>query len=129
MINNSADRVSRAVTNVIDNARKWSPPDGTVEIALRDGVLTVRDHGPGFRADDLAHVFERFYRSDDARRMSGSGLGLAIVKQAAEAHGGFATVTNAPDGGALVTRRLRIRCRATAPIGPRRAWLTHRRPS
>ncbi len=102
VINNSADRVSRAVTNVIDNARKWSPPDGTVEITLRGGVLTVRDHGPGFRADDLAHVFERFYRSDDARRMSGSGLGLAIVKQAADAHGGFATVTNAPDGGALV---------------------------
>ena len=62
----------------------------------------MRDHGPGFRADDLAHVFERFYRSDDARRMSGSGLGLAIVKQAADAHGGFATVTNAPDGGAIV---------------------------
>ena len=73
-----------------------------VEITLRDGVLTVRDHGPGFRAEDLAHVFERFYRSDDARRMPGSGLGLAIVKQAAEAYGGFATVTNAPDGGAIV---------------------------
>ncbi len=102
MINNSADRVSRAVTNVIDNARKWSPQDGKVEITLQGGVLTVRDHGPGFRADDLAHVFERFYRSDDARRMSGSGLGLAIVKQAAEAHGGFAAVTNAPDGGAIV---------------------------
>jgi two-component system sensor histidine kinase MprB len=102
VIDNSADRVTRAVTNVIDNARKWSPQDGTVEITLRGGVLTVRDHGPGFRADDLAHVFERFYRSEDARRMSGSGLGLAIVKQAAEAHGGFATVTNAPDGGAIV---------------------------
>jgi two-component system sensor histidine kinase MprB len=102
VITNSPDRVTRAVTNVIDNARKWSPPNGTVEITLRDGVLTVRDHGPGFRADDLAHVFERFYRSDDSRRMPGSGLGLAIVKQAAEAHGGFATVTNAPDGGAIV---------------------------
>ena len=102
VISNNADRVTRAVTNVIDNARKWSPPDGTVEIALRDGILTVRDHGPGFGAEDLAHVFERFYRSEDARRMPGSGLGLAIVKQAAEAHGGFATVTNAPDGGAIV---------------------------
>jgi two-component system sensor histidine kinase MprB len=103
VIDNSADRVSRAVTNVIDNARKWSPPGGTVEITLHDGVLTVRDHGPGFRDEDLGHVFERFYRSDDARRMSGSGLGLAIVKQAAEAHGGFATVANAPDGGGIVT--------------------------
>jgi two-component system, OmpR family, sensor histidine kinase MprB len=103
LINNSPDRVTRAVTNVVDNARKWSPPDGRVEITLADGVLTVRDHGPGFRAEDLAHVFERFYRSDDARRMSGSGLGLAIVKQAAEAHGGYAMVSNAPDGGAIVT--------------------------
>lgn len=103
LIFNSPDRVTRAVTNVIDNARKWSPPDGTVEIRLADGVLSVRDHGPGFRAEDLAHVFERFFRSADSRRMPGSGLGLAIVKQAAEAHGGYATVSNAPDGGAIVT--------------------------
>ena len=102
LIHNSADRVSRAVTNVIENARKWSPPIGTVEVTLKDGILTVRDHGPGFRAEDLPHVFERFYRSDEARRMPGSGLGLAIVKQAAEAHGGFATVANAPEGGAIV---------------------------
>jgi two-component system sensor histidine kinase MprB len=103
LIINSPDRVTRAVTNIVDNARKWSPPDGTVEITLADGVLTVRDHGPGFRAEDLAHVFERFYRSADARRMPGSGLGLAIVKQAAEAQGGYAMVSNAPDGGAIVT--------------------------
>jgi len=102
VIRNSADRVTRAVTNVVDNARKWSPPDATVEITLHRGILTVRDHGPGFRDEDLAHVFERFYRSDESRRMPGSGLGLAIVKQAAEAHGGFATVANAPDGGAIV---------------------------
>jgi two-component system, OmpR family, sensor histidine kinase MprB len=103
IIANSPDRVTRAVTNVVDNARRWSPPDGSVEITLAGGVLTVRDHGPGFRPQDLAHVFERFYRSDDARRMPGSGLGLAIVRQAAEAHGGYATVSNAPDGGAIVT--------------------------
>ncbi|MDE3134783.1 MAG: HAMP domain-containing histidine kinase, partial [Acidobacteriota bacterium] len=103
IIVNSPERVTRAVTNIVDNARRWSPPGGNVEITLAAGVLTVRDHGPGFRAEDLAHVFERFYRSDDARRMPGSGLGLAIVKQAAEAHGGYATVSNAPDGGAIVT--------------------------
>ncbi|MGH2835367.1 MAG: sensor histidine kinase, partial [Solirubrobacteraceae bacterium] len=103
IIVNSPDRVTRAVTNVVDNARRWSPPDGTVEVTLAAGVLTVRDHGPGFRVEDLAHVFERFYRSADARRMPGSGLGLAIVKQAAEAHGGYAMVSNAPDGGAIVT--------------------------
>jgi two-component system, OmpR family, sensor histidine kinase MprB len=97
------DRVSRAVTNLVDNARKWSPPDGAVEVTLRDGTLSVRDHGPGFSERDLPHVFDRFYRADDARRMPGSGLGLAIVKQAAEAHGGFVKAANAPDGGALVT--------------------------
>jgi two-component system sensor histidine kinase MprB len=103
IITNSPDRVTRAVTNVVENARRWSPADGNVEITLAAGVLTVRDHGPGFRVEDLAHVFERFYRSDDARRMPGSGLGLAIVKQAAEAHGGYAMVSNAADGGAIVT--------------------------
>jgi two-component system sensor histidine kinase MprB len=102
VIINSPDRISRAVTNLIDNARKWSLPDGIVEVTLHDGELTVRDHGPGFKAADLEHVFDRFYRADEARRMSGSGLGLAIVKQAAEAHGGAATAANAPDGGAIL---------------------------
>ncbi len=102
MIINSPDRVARAVTNVIENARKWSPPDGLVEVTLHEGELSVRDHGPGFEAADLSHVFDRFYRAEEARRMPGSGLGLAIVKQAAEAHGGFAQAANAPDGGAVL---------------------------
>jgi two-component system sensor histidine kinase MprB len=102
MIVNAPDRVARAVTNVIDNARKWSPPDGQIEVVLRDGALCVRDHGPGFKAADLPYVFDRFYRADAARRMPGSGLGLAIVKQAAEAHGGSAQAENATDGGALL---------------------------
>ncbi len=101
-IANAADRVARAVGNVVDNARRWSPSGGEVEVRLHAGVLSVRDHGPGFRDEDLQHVFERFYRSADARRMPGSGLGLAIVKQAAEAHGGFVSAGNAPDGGAIV---------------------------
>jgi two-component system, OmpR family, sensor histidine kinase MprB len=102
VIVNAPDRVSRAVTNVIDNARKWSPPNGRIEVTLRDGLLRVRDHGPGFKEEDLQSVFDRFYRADEARRLPGSGLGLAIVKQAAEAHGGFAAAANAPDGGAVV---------------------------
>ena len=106
------DRIQRAVSNLLENAVKWSPPGGSIEVGLRGGVLTVRDHGPGFPPDDLPHVFERFYRADRARGMPGSGLGLAIVKQAAEAHGGTAEARNAPDGGAL----LRLSFGDAAPI-------------
>ena len=97
------ERIARAVANVIDNARKWSSAAGAVEVRLQAGTLTVRDHGPGFAEKDLPHVFDRFYRADQARRMPGSGLGLAIVKQAAEAHGGRVEAANAPDGGGIVT--------------------------
>jgi two-component system sensor histidine kinase MprB len=102
LILNTPDRVSRAVTNVIDNASKWSPEGGTVEIVLRERQLFVRDHGPGFDPSDLPYVFDRFYRSPAARRTPGSGLGLAIVKQAAEAFGGTVHADNASDGGAII---------------------------
>jgi two-component system sensor histidine kinase MprB len=95
-------RIARAVTNLLDNARKWSAPDGLVEVELRDGVLTVRDHGPGFHQEDLPFVFDRFHRAKDARSKPGSGLGLAIVRETAEAHGGFVEAANAPGGGAIV---------------------------
>ena len=95
-------RIARAVTNLVGNAVKWSPDGGRVEVALSDGVVSVRDHGPGFADDDLPHVFERFYRAADARGTPGSGLGLAIVAQAAEAHGGSAEAANAEGGGALL---------------------------
>jgi two-component system sensor histidine kinase MprB len=102
LVDGAPDRIGRAVTNVIDNARKWSPADGKIDVRLRDGVLAVRDHGPGFADQDLPHVFDRFYRAADARRLPGSGLGLAIVSQAARSHGGTARAGNAPGGGALV---------------------------
>jgi two-component system sensor histidine kinase MprB len=98
-------RLERAVDNVLDNAIKWSPPGGIVDIRLADGVLTVRDHGPGIAEADLPHVFDRFYRAADARAQPGSGLGLAIVKQTVDDHGGGVTVANADGGGALVTLR------------------------
>jgi two-component system, OmpR family, sensor histidine kinase MprB len=97
-----AKQIDRAVSNLLDNACKWSPPGGVVEVRLSDGVLTVRDHGPGFAERDLPFVFDRFYRADSARGLSGSGLGLAIVRQAAEAHGGYAQACNASGGGALL---------------------------
>jgi two-component system sensor histidine kinase MprB len=102
VVRGHGDRIGRAVSNLIDNARKWSPPGAEVEIELQDGVLSIRDHGPGFQEADLPFVFDRFYRARDARKLPGSGLGLAIVRQTAEACGGFAEAQNAPGGGALL---------------------------
>ncbi len=102
VVRGEADRINRAISNLLDNARKWSPSGGVVEVSLRGGVLVVRDHGPGFGEHELGKVFERFYRSERARKLPGSGLGLAIVRQAAEAHGGYARAANADGGGALM---------------------------
>jgi two-component system sensor histidine kinase MprB len=98
--------LERAVTNLLDNAVKWGPPDGVIDVRLQGGTLTVRDHGPGIDAQDLPHVFDRFYRSVEARTLPGSGLGLAIVRRTAERHGGTAAAGNAPDGGAVLTLSL-----------------------
>jgi two-component system sensor histidine kinase MprB len=102
LVRGEPDRIARAINNVLDNARKWSPPDGVIEVELRAGTVSVRDHGPGFHEEDLPFVFDRFHRARDARSKPGSGLGLAIVRQAAEAHGGFVTAANAPGGGAVL---------------------------
>jgi two-component system sensor histidine kinase MprB len=102
LVRGEGDRIGRAITNLLDNARKWSPADGVVEVELRGGTLTVRDHGPGFHEEDLPYVFDRFHRAKDARGKPGSGLGLAIVRQAAEAHGGVAAAANAEAGGAVL---------------------------
>jgi two-component system sensor histidine kinase MprB len=99
-------RLQRAVTNLIDNAAKYSPPDEPVEVTLRAEQLTVRDHGPGISADDLPHVFDRFYRGAEARGRPGSGLGLAIVRQVADQHGGSVVAEPAPGGGTLMRLRL-----------------------
>ena len=101
-------RLDRAVANLLDNAAKWSPPGGIVEVALRDGELTVRDHGPGIAAGDLPHVFDRFYRATAARGRGGSGLGLAIVRHVAEGHGGSVRAETAPGGGALLRLALPV---------------------
>ena len=104
-----ADRVrlERAVINLLDNARKWSPDGGTVEVEVSGGELVVRDEGPGIEAADRPHVFDRFYRSAESRRLPGSGLGLAIVRQVAEMHGGAAWASAPPSGrGAELHRRL-----------------------
>jgi two-component system sensor histidine kinase MprB len=94
-------RIERAVTNLLDNAAKFSGSGATVSVTLgADGRLVVRDHGPGVPEAALPHVFSRFYRADEARALPGSGLGLAIVQQAATAHGGVTSLRNAAGGGA-----------------------------
>ncbi len=98
--------VERAVANLLDNAAKWSPPGGDVEVVVRDGELTVRDHGPGIDEEDLPYVFDRFYRASSARGLPGSGLGLAIVRQVAEAHGGQVVAERAEGGGTVMRLRL-----------------------
>ena len=101
--------IERAVANLLDNAAKWSPPGGEVEVGVRDGEVTVRDHGAGIAEEDLPYVFDRFYRASSARGLPGSGLGLAIVKQVAEAHGGTVTAEPAAGGGTLMRLRLNSR--------------------
>ena len=99
-------RLERAVANLLDNAVKYSPSGKPVEIELAGGELTVRDHGSGISAQDLAHVFDRFYRGAESRGRPGSGLGLAIVRQVVRQHGGTVTAERAPGGGTLMRVRL-----------------------
>ena len=94
--------LERAVTNLLDNAAKWSPPLGVVTVTLAHGKLLVVDQGHGIADKDLPHVFDRFYRSTESRTMPGSGLGLSIVRQVAERHGGAARASRAADGGAAI---------------------------
>ncbi|MCX5110471.1 HAMP domain-containing histidine kinase [Streptomyces sp. NBC_00378] len=99
--------LERAVVNVLDNAVKFSPSRGAIEVALRDGELTVRDQGPGIPADELPHVFERFWRSPSARQLPGSGLGLSIVARTVQQSGGEITLSPATDGpGTIASIRL-----------------------
>ena len=95
--------LTRAIGNLVDNAAKFSDAPTSVEVTVRLGSVQVRDHGPGVSAVDQPHVFDRFYRSADARSKPGSGLGLAIVDQIARNHGGSVRVENAVDGGAVFT--------------------------
>jgi two-component system sensor histidine kinase MprB len=94
--------LARAVANLLDNAAKFSPNGGPVEIVLTGRTLVVRDHGAGIPAEDLGHVFDRFYRSANARGRPGSGLGLAIVRQVAQSLGGSVSATLPPGGGTEV---------------------------
>jgi two-component system sensor histidine kinase MprB len=103
MVVGEAQLLERAVTNLLDNAAKWSPDGGTVRVSLVEGVVQVSDEGPGIEPEDLPHIFDRFYRSTEARTLPGSGLGLSIVKRAADRHGGTAEVSSTLGEGATFT--------------------------
>ena len=95
-------QLERAISNLVDNAVKYSPAGSPVEIAVTRTDVVVRDRGPGIAPEDQPHVFDRFYRSTLARTEPGSGLGLAIVEQIVQRHHGRVWATNRPDGGAEV---------------------------
>lgn len=97
------ERLARAISNLLDNAARHSPPEGVVVVTVDSHGVQVRDHGSGIDEADLPYIFDRFYRGVNSRGRQGSGLGLAIVRQAAEQHGGRVSAANAPGGGALLT--------------------------
>jgi two-component system sensor histidine kinase MprB len=100
-------KLDRAIANLVDNAEKWSPPRGPIDIDVRaTGEVVVRDRGPGIDPKDLPFVFDRFYRAPAARGLPGSGLGLAIVRHVAETNGGSVTAENAEGDGARLTLSL-----------------------
>ena len=101
-VNGSADRLRVAVRNLLDNAAKFGPPEGPVQVRLADGELTVRDHGAGIAPDDLPFVFDRFYRALSSRSAPGAGLGLAVVREIALGHGGEVAAEPAPGGGTVL---------------------------
>jgi signal transduction histidine kinase len=108
----SADLLGQLVTNLLTNAIHYNKPNGEIRVRIQsakgDAVLTVADTGPGIAAEDLPHIFERFYRADKARsRADGrSGLGLAICKAIVEIHGGSIDVSSQLGSGTTFTVRL-----------------------
>lgn len=113
-ITGDAERLAQVITNLLVNAIQYNRPDGEVRIKLEAqtglALLTVADTGPGISAEDLPHVFERFYRGDKSRTVSNgnAGLGLAISKAIVEAHGGTIEVSSKPGTGSTFTVRLPV---------------------
>jgi len=116
------DRIKQALMNMVVNALQHTPAGGKVQVAIactdECARLTVSDTGMGIDAEDLPHVFERFFRADKARSRTsgGAGLGLASVKWVADAHGGTVEVQSAPDQGSTFTLRLPLASEASLEI-------------
>ena len=96
-------QLDRAISNLIDNAIKFSPLSGPVEVFVSDRRIEVRDHGPGIADADKPYIFDRFYRAVATRAAPGSGLGLAIVKQFVDDHDAKIEVADTPGGGATIS--------------------------
>lgn len=105
--------MQRLVANLLDNALKYTPSKGTVRLSIDcysdQVVLSFRDTGIGISADDLPHIFDRFYRCDQSRSESGVGLGLSLGKAIVKAHGGNLVVESSPDKGSTFTITLPCR--------------------
>ena len=100
--------VERAMSNLVDNAAKFDPSGGPIEVVVDAGAVTVLDRGPGIPAGDEDRVFDRFYRAEGARTRPGSGLGLSIVRDVATRNGGAVIAEPRPGGGAVVGFRLPV---------------------
>lgn len=104
VVEGTEERLRVAVKNLLDNAAKFGPPKGPIELRLTGGELTVRDYGPGIADEDLPFIFDRFYRAMSSRSAPGSGLGLAVVHEIVTTHGGTITAEPVPTGG--ITMRM-----------------------
>lgn len=101
-------RLGRAIDNLLGNADKYSPPGEPIDLDVADGVVLVRDRGPGVPEDERARIFDRFYRGDRHRGRPGTGLGLSIVASIVEEHGGTTIVGDGADGGLCIGFRLPV---------------------
>jgi two-component system OmpR family sensor kinase len=127
LVRADSDRLQQVLLNVMDNALKFTPTDGHVDLmaySYKGGqtaaIIEVRDTGRGIPPEALPHVFDRFYRADPARSrlpqsVSGNGLGLAIAKELIEAQGGSISISSTPGKGTTVTIRLRAISASPAP--------------
>ena len=112
LVRGERDRLKQLVLILVDNALSYTPPPGEVRVSLRreasEIVLTVEDEGVGISAEAAAHVFERFYRGEEAQQLDpgGSGLGLPIARWIVDRHGGSIALTGREPRGAIATVRL-----------------------
>jgi signal transduction histidine kinase len=100
--------LQRMLSNLLDNAIKYTDPGGTVRVSVSEhngnkAAITITDTGIGISAVDFPHIFERFYRCDRSRSETGTGLGLSLARAIARAHGGGITVVSRPGEGSAFT--------------------------